>query len=164
MEFSMKAHWLISCLSSLPCVHGSYCRTQRAGARRCTTGRGCAERRIDAQFSRSAQRGAAARLVALDERQHLHGRHQARSRMDASRGRGRRDHLRRRHQHAAGGAAAADLYDAGVEAGIQLRGDHGAQHGYGSGHRQFAGMERDRRAVGSRVAGHEEDGVVRDAR
>ncbi len=75
------------------------------------------------------------------------------------RGRGRRDHLRRRHQYAAGGSASADLYDAGVEAGIQYRRDHCARPGYGSGHRQLAGMERNRRTVGSRVAGHEEDGV-----
>jgi hypothetical protein len=80
-----------------------------------------------ARISRSAQRGAAARVVALDERQHLHRGHQARSRMDASRGRGRRHHLRRRHQYAAGGAASPHLYDAGVEAGIQLRRHHRAQ-------------------------------------
>ena len=53
------------------------------------------------------------------------GRYQARSGLDASRGHGRRDHLRGRDQYAAGGAASPDLYDAGVEAGIQLRRDDG---------------------------------------
>ena len=41
-------------------------------------------------------------------------------------------------------------------------GDHGAGLRDGSGHCQLAGMERDRRTVGSRSARHEEDGV--DAR
>ena len=35
---------------------------------------------------------------------------------------------------------------------------------YGSRHRQLARLERNRRTVGARVPGHEEDGVVGDAR
>ena len=83
--------------------------------------RHCASRSFAARISRSPQRSAAPRVVALDERQHLYRGHQARSRLDASRGRGRRHHLRGRHRYAAGGSASAHLHDAGVEAGFPLR-------------------------------------------
>ena len=89
---------------------------------------------------------------------------EAGSRVDASRGAGWSNDFRRRDRDAAGGAASAYLHDAGVEAGLQLCGDDGARPGNGSGDCQFAGMERDRRTMGSRRAGHEEDGVERDAR
>ncbi len=162
MDFN-EISLVFSCRSSLPCVHSRVFCTG-AGAGRFTNRHGCADRRVAARIPRSAQRSPPARVVALDERQHFHRRHQARSRMDASRRRRRGHHLRRRHQHAAGGSAPPHLYDAGVEAGIQHRCDHRAQHEHGSGHRKLARMERDRRPVGTCIPGYEKNGLVGHAR
>src|SRR5579863_9930161 len=67
------------------------------------------------RIPRSAERSAATRVVALDERQHLKRGDWARPGVDASCRPGRSDHLRGLHQHTAGGSAAADLHDARME-------------------------------------------------
>ena len=117
---------------------------------------------LEGRLRRPAQRRATAGLVALDERQHHPGRHQARPRMDAPRRPGRLSEFRCGAFHSTGGQGALGLYAARLEGRLQIRHYACRSTGTGRGHRRLARMERVGRPVGACIPGHEEICVERN--
>src|SRR6266702_2862490 len=118
---------------------------------RCNAGRGTEHNGFAEERFREPARGRPpARLVALDERQHHQGGHQARSRVDASSRPGRLSELRCVALHATGGRKAIGIHDAGLERRIQVRYDVSRSAWIGRSDCRIAWMERNRRSVGAR--------------
>ena len=119
-------------------------------------------RRAGEGLSKSSGQRQAARLVALDERQHHQGRNQARPGVDEAGGDRRFSEFRRSAEHSHDRGKTAGVHDAGMAGRLPLRRHTGGPIEDGNGDRGLAGLERERRALGDAGAGHEEIRLERD--